>query len=317
VAIRVSTASGCGIAASPGCCNASTARTNLGLGTIAVQAASNVNITGGSITGITDLAVADGGTGASTAAVARTNLGLVPGTDVASLSGGKVPTFQLPSGSDLIDALRKRPILLCDFLAAGGNTIDPFSSTAIASGSFTTNTATVNTQHPGLARLRSSTNANSGVWLGTGTNQVLLGGGEVYEAILYLDTLSGSTFRVGFHNSTSNADAADGCYVEVDSSGVATGKTANNSTRSSTGTTYTLSAATFYRIRIVVTSTSSVTFYIYNDSGTLLWSDTLTTNIPSTRTCGALVTTTNSGTTAVDLLHLDWMAATWASDRTR
>ena len=52
----------------------STARTSLGLGSIATQDASNVTITGGSITGITDLAVADGGTGASTAAGARVNL---------------------------------------------------------------------------------------------------------------------------------------------------------------------------------------------------------------------------------------------------
>jgi hypothetical protein len=44
------------------------------LGTIASQAANNVSITGGSISGITDLAVADGGTGASTASAARTNL---------------------------------------------------------------------------------------------------------------------------------------------------------------------------------------------------------------------------------------------------
>ena len=51
-----------------------TARTSLGLGSIATQDASNVTITGGSVTGITDLAVADGGTGASTAAGARVNL---------------------------------------------------------------------------------------------------------------------------------------------------------------------------------------------------------------------------------------------------
>jgi hypothetical protein len=37
----------------------------LNLGTIATQDANNVNITGGNITGITDLAVADGGTGRS------------------------------------------------------------------------------------------------------------------------------------------------------------------------------------------------------------------------------------------------------------
>jgi hypothetical protein len=45
-----------------------------GLGTIATQASSNVSITGGSITGITDLAIADGGTGQSSAAAAITAL---------------------------------------------------------------------------------------------------------------------------------------------------------------------------------------------------------------------------------------------------
>ncbi len=73
---------------------ASSARTNLGLGTISTQAASNVSITGGSITGITDLAVADGGTGASTACGARTNLGLgTIATQAASnvnITGGSI-----------------------------------------------------------------------------------------------------------------------------------------------------------------------------------------------------------------------------------
>lgn len=59
-----------------GATTASGARTNLGLGSIATQNSNSVTITGGSISGITDLAVADGGTGASTAADARTNLGL-------------------------------------------------------------------------------------------------------------------------------------------------------------------------------------------------------------------------------------------------
>ena len=43
--------------------NGATARTSLGLGSIATQNSNSVSITGGTITGITDLAVADGGTG--------------------------------------------------------------------------------------------------------------------------------------------------------------------------------------------------------------------------------------------------------------
>jgi hypothetical protein len=65
-----------------------TARTSLGLGSIATQSAASVTITGGSISGITDLAVADGGTGASDAATARTNLGLAIGTNVQAYDAG-------------------------------------------------------------------------------------------------------------------------------------------------------------------------------------------------------------------------------------
>jgi len=85
-----------------GSSSASAARTALGLGTISTQAANSVSITGGSISGITDLAVADGGTGASTAPDARTNLGAAASganSDITSLTALSTPLSVAQGGS--------------------------------------------------------------------------------------------------------------------------------------------------------------------------------------------------------------------------
>ena len=70
------------------------------LGSISTQAANNVNITGGAISGITDLAIADGGTGASTEAQARTNLGLAIGSDVQAHDAGLTSISGLTTAAD-------------------------------------------------------------------------------------------------------------------------------------------------------------------------------------------------------------------------
>lgn len=206
---------------------------------------------------------------------------------------------------------RLRPFFVCDFLVATAATsTDPFTASAVASGTIASPNIT-NTNHPGILRILSSTTTNSGYNISTNAIQFLLSGGEVYEAIFYIDALANNTTRLGFHDAGSSSDAVDGCYIEIDGSGVATGKTSNNSTRSSTATTASLSAATWYHARITLNSDATlVTFEIYNDAGTLVWSNTLSTNIPKTsgREVGAGFIITNSGTTAITLAHLDYMA---------
>ena len=69
-----------------------TLRTSIGVGTLATQDSDAVSITGGAITGITDLAVADGGTGASSFTDGGVLLGSGTGavTAMAVLSNGEM-----------------------------------------------------------------------------------------------------------------------------------------------------------------------------------------------------------------------------------
>lgn len=83
-------------------------------GTNVVDAFNTVNVTGGTITGITDLAVADGGTGASTAGGALTNLGAAASganSDITSLTGLTTPLSIAQGGTAAITASAARTAL--------------------------------------------------------------------------------------------------------------------------------------------------------------------------------------------------------------
>lgn len=116
--------------------DAATQRSTLGLGTIATQASNSVAITGGSVTGITDLAVADGGTGTSTGSITGTesltftaggtnqNITLSPsGTGYTLLNGNVGIGTSTPLGLLHVDGLNKRMIISngdgFDFFYAG------------------------------------------------------------------------------------------------------------------------------------------------------------------------------------------------------
>ena len=93
---------------------AAAARTNLGLGTgatttvgtIATQNSDAVTITGGSITGVTPIAVTSGGTGASTASAARFSLSAAASgnnSDITALTGLTTPLSVVFGGTGVIN----------------------------------------------------------------------------------------------------------------------------------------------------------------------------------------------------------------------
>ena len=113
---------------------ASTGRTSLGLGSIATQDASSVTITGGSVSGITDLAIADGGTGASTAANARINL--LPsytsnGSKVLALNSGAtdVEWITITAGSGTVTSV---DLSVPTGLSVSGNPVTTSGTLAIS-----------------------------------------------------------------------------------------------------------------------------------------------------------------------------------------
>lgn len=196
-----------------------------------------------------------------------------------------------------------------DDLQTIGTNFVGFQAVSISSGTSTVPTSGYDVaKHPGILRLDSSATVNSGYGVRSSTGAYILAGNERFDCIFYPVNLTNATFRVGFHDSTSSADATDGVYVEIPSTGQAIGKTADNSTRSSTSTIATLSAGNWYHIIIEINNAVSVaTFSIFDDTGSLLGTSTLSANIPTARATGAAIVATESAGATQQLCVVDFI----------
>ena len=197
--------------------------------------------------------------------------------------------------------------------SSNSSVVHPFLGVAVNAG---TNTASVTLNAgylPYGMLLKSSTTANSGWRYQTSSISGDFFGVQKRKfrgKTMWRTAFTGTTLRIGFHDTNTSADAVDGAYFEVNAA-VASAKTAANSVRTAAGTTFTLSLDVVYTFDIDVNAAgTSARFRIYADvSEVPVFDQTITTNIPTgtARTFGCGLVATNSGVAVVDLLSVFYM----------
>lgn len=164
--------------------------------------------------------------------------------------------------------------------------------------------------HPGIVRFGANGATTGYMFRAGGTeNNILIEGGEVTELIINFVTSANLVLYFGFgDNFNTSAIPTDGIFINVAGTTL-DGRARNNGSQTITGTTYTISTGTWYRLSIIVSADASrVDFYVYDASGTQLWTDSVTSNIPTQRVTshGVLALKTNAG--AANLVDLDFMS---------
>jgi hypothetical protein len=195
-----------------------------------------------------------------------------------------------------------------DCMTAAATAFAPWYGTAISSGTISNGTGSAD--HPGVLQMKSSTSADSGYYLYVSGVSMLIAGGESTDIVFRVVNSTNTTAFIGFHDGTSVTAPTDGAWLDIAGTTL-TGRCKNNAGPTDTATTYTITDNVWYRGRIVVNAAGTrVDFYLYLCStGAQVWTGYCTANIPTGagRGTGHGVCVTNSATTAVTLIELDYM----------
>jgi hypothetical protein len=162
-----------------------------------------------------------------------------------------------------------------------GMSFQAFNSGAAAQS---TNTSTSN--NPGVLRMASGASVNSGARLRHDASALVLAGGESCEWVFQIQSLSnGVGAYIGFHDVSNQTTPTNGVWVQFDGNGTTltcSGKTNAGSTPTTTATTYSAAIGTWYSLTVEMNANATLaTFTLRSESGTVLWTDTLSSNIPT------------------------------------
>lgn len=200
-----------------------------------------------------------------------------------------------------------------DFFSNASPFSQGLSGAATSSGAM--NTVNSLPDHPGIIYLRDSTTANGGYRISTATNAFRLAGNEKCVTTFQPKGFRTTALtRIGFDDSTAITDPADCVCVKMIGNGTngytLTGIARSNNNQTATASTFTTVANTWYTLIIELNANATVaTFTLENDAGTVVWTDTISANIPTAagRETGYSIGSWESTTdAAADILWVDY-----------
>jgi hypothetical protein len=204
---------------------------------------------------------------------------------------------------------RLSPISMAtEFMTNQGNTFSEWIGAVYASGSIG---ATGEDNHPGIITLYDSTTAGGGYYIYTSTVGIDLTGYESSEFVFQIEQTANTNCRFGFMDDFLDASSTDGLHFAMLGTSTLRAYACNNTTCTEADTTYTITTNTWYTGTIETNSDATeATFTLYNEAGSSLWSETITSNVPTgvSRQVGHGVSCFETTTgAAAPLMSLDYM----------